>query len=67
MHSSRMRTGRALTIPGVGASQKNFFGGKKIKIEKKRKKKLEDAPPRKIEDPHPPDQTLPSGPDTPPQ
>ena len=51
MHSSRMRTGRALTVSGgggVGASQKIFLGGKNI--EKKRKKNLED-PPQNLEDP----------------
>ena len=51
MHSSRMRTGRALTIGGgggFGASQKNFFGGKEI--EKKKKKNLEE-PPQKFGDP----------------
>ena len=46
-----MRTGRALTVPGVGASQKNFFWGKKIKIEKKRKKNWKMPPPEKLETP----------------
>ena len=55
-----MRTGRALTVSegrgGVGASQKEFFGGKEI--EKKKKKKFwrppkfgEPPPPRKFGEP----------------
>ena len=57
MHSSRMRTGRALTVSG-GASQKDFFGGKRNW--KKKKKKLEEPPrnfqpPEKLETPR--DQT----------
>ena len=42
MHSSRMHTGRALTIWG-GASQKIFWGKK---IEKKKKKKFWRTPPK---------------------
>ena len=57
MHSSRMRTGRALTVSGrggVGASQKKFFGGKEI--EKKKRKKIwrppkNWRPPEKLENP----------------
>ena len=54
MHSSRMHTGRALTISGAGggcggvggcASQKNFLGGKEIE---KKRKKISDTPPKKI-------------------
>ena len=65
MHSSRMRTGRALTVSGAGvcgvvcASQKNFFGGVN-KLKKKEKKisdpleNLEQTPPLKIWVRHPP-------------
>ena len=58
MHSSRMRTGRALTVWG-GASQKDFFWGKEI--EKKKKKKIGDPPkisdpPERLETPPPRDQ-----------
>ena len=49
MHSSRMRTGRALTISGGGASQKDFFWGKEI--EKKKKKKFGGTPPQKFQTP----------------
>ena len=49
MHSSRMRTGRALTVSGggVGASQKNFLGGGELK---KKGKKIGD-PPETLETP----------------
>ena len=57
MHSSRMRTARALTVSGggVGASQKKFWGKK---LKKKRKKNWRPPPlPEKLETP--PDQTPP--------
>ena len=51
MHSSRMRTGRALTVWGGGwlVYPRIIFGGGK-EIEKKKKKKFGD-PPRKLETP----------------
>ena len=49
MHSSRMRTGRTLTIlgGGIGASQKDFFWEKKLK----KKKKHFWRPPKNLETP----------------
>ena len=45
MHSSRMRTGRALTVSGGGVHpRRNFFGGKEI--EKKKEKKNLETPPK---------------------
>ena len=44
-----MRTGRALTISGGGASQKQFFGGKEIE---KKEKKFRHLPPENFR--HPP-------------
>ena len=57
-----MRTGHALTVSGgvVGASQKNFLGGKKLK---KKEKKFGDPP--KIGD-HPPPAPQKIGDHTPP-
>ena len=63
MHSSRMRTARALTVSGggFGASQKKLWGKK---IEKKRKKNFGD-PPEKLETPRKIEDTSPPGPDPP--
>ena len=63
MHSSRMRTGRTLTVGGGVHPEEIFFEGKEI--EKKRKKNFRH-PPRKFQTPpgadppgsrHPPKQT----------
>ena len=56
MHSSRMRTGRALTLSGgrdvcVCASQKDFFGGKEIE-KKNFIKRFGGTPPENFR--HPP-------------
>ena len=63
MHSSRMRTGRALTIWGGVCIPERFFWGKEI--EKKKRKKIFRHPP-KISDPPRKFQTPPKNLDTPP-
>ena len=56
MHSSRMRTGRALTVSGGGGGwcipEGIFLGGKEKKEKlKKKKKKIWRHPPEKLETP----------------
>ena len=55
MHSSRMRTGRALTVSGGGCIPEGFFWGKEI--EKKMKKKIWRNPPENLR--HPPENLRP--------
>ena len=72
MHSSRMRTGRALTVSGGCASQQDFFGGERNWKKKKEKNfrhppKISDTPPENFRPDnhcHPPENFRP---DTPPE
>ena len=54
MHSSRMRTGRALTVSGGGGvhPRRNFLG--ENKLGKKKEKKISDTPPQNLGQTPPP-------------